>query len=124
MIAYYAKNEIETLQQMDYSCRERVLLAGVRVLVGGAAVLLSGEDASKPVIAHFWLHSTPAGNASVPLSLPPAVRTPVQRCALIHLLKACCLHSLTLALHAPLCRHATNTKCTWTWSVSPHTLVC
>jgi len=35
--------ETKTLQQMDASCRERVLLAGVRVLVGGP----SGANCSK-----------------------------------------------------------------------------
>jgi len=45
---------------MDASRRERMLLAGVRVLVGGAAVVLSGVRASRwcKVHANVWLHST------------------------------------------------------------------
>ena len=40
---------VSRLQQMDASSRERMLVAGVRILqtVGGAAVVLSGERARR-----------------------------------------------------------------------------
>jgi len=52
--------EIRKLQQMDTSCRERMLLAGVRVLVGEATVVLTGMRASRWACVNVWLHIQPA----------------------------------------------------------------
>jgi len=59
------------LEQMDASSRERLLLAGVRVLVSDAKTVLCGTRASNSAPAIVWLHSTSARDASVPLSLAP-----------------------------------------------------
>jgi len=64
VIEQLKRQEIETLQQMDASCRERMLLAGVRIMVGGAAWC---ESLQCPLI--FLLLSIPAGHASIPWSV-------------------------------------------------------
>ncbi len=46
VVERFTQQDGETLQQLDTSCRERMLLAGVRILVGRAIVVLSGVRAS------------------------------------------------------------------------------
>jgi len=42
VVEHLLDQEIEMLKRMGASCRERILLAGVRILVGGTTVVLSG----------------------------------------------------------------------------------
>jgi len=53
MVGGYPGPAASRLTQMDASSRERMLVAGVRVLVGGAAVVLSGAGGGRQVMQYM-----------------------------------------------------------------------
>jgi len=62
----YGLQAISRLEQMDASSRERMLVAGVKVLVGEAAVLLPGVGAGGLCNILVTLIGAVLGNVHVP----------------------------------------------------------